>query len=407
MVRGPALFIVVVLSLLSLAGADSLRADSWDDYKAGVEALEGGDAATAVRLLERAVADKPEESSSILRRYLPHFQLGLAKAALGDCRAAVASFEESRRQGKNTRDREADQMRAVRSRCEAILKQADEVAAQVREELDGVAAALETVAGVARAPVMREAWRAGRPSLGQRQGAATERLAGLREGVRDALRLPDLDALQTLEGEARAAREVATELRREAQARFDAVRGEAEARLEALREVVGTANRDLRFVIGLGVDSPRLNEARGALEAAIAAADGVELATPATRVEELSDAIKRELSGLRRAARQPPDDLRSIAELVLTAHYQEALDRLGTATFADPRAVGHACLLRAVATFGRDATASAGREGARAALEQCQGEGQPPKLVESAFPPAFVELYREVELAAAAPADAP
>jgi hypothetical protein len=372
-------------------------ADSWDDFKAGVEAQERGDHAAAVRLLQRAIAEKGEESSTVFRRYLPHYHLGLSQAALGDCRAAVASFDESRRQGKNTRDREVQAMQAARSRCEAVVERGDGLVVRIEDELDAANAALDTIESLARAPVLRSAWRKGRPSYAERQTTARTKVAGLRENLANGRRLPDLELLERTLEESKTQKDSVVALRKEAQQLFDEVRAAADQRLADLQSLVTTAQRDVRFVAGLGVSSPRLAEATRSLESALERAAGIELGTPEEEVEAVAEAIRKELGTLRREARQPPEDLRQIAESVLAGRYGEALERLAAATFAEPRAEGHACLLRAAATWGRDREAGAGDSASRQVIEECFARTRMPTVVERAFSPAFVALVREVE----------
>lgn len=389
-------FAAVALSWTPAAG------DSWDDFKAGVEAQERGDHAAAVRLLQRAIAEKGEESSTVFRRYLPHYHLGISQAALGDCRAAVASFDESRRQGKNTRDRELQTMQAARSRCEAVVERGDGLVVRIEDELDAANAALDTIESLARAPVLRTAWRKGRPSYAERQTTARTKVAGLRENLANGRRLPDLELLERTLEESKTQKDSVVALRKEAQQLFDEVRAAADQRMADLQSLVSTAQRDVRFVAGLGVSSPRLVEATRNLEAALERAAGVELGTPEEEVEAVVEAIRKELGSLRREARQPPEDLRQIAESVLGGRYEEALERLAAATFAEPRAEGHACLLRAAATWGRDREAGASDSAGRQVVEECFARTRMPTLVERAFSPAFVALVRDVEAARAA-----
>lgn len=392
----------LALAVTMLSGAPIL-ADAWDDFKAGVEAQERGDHAAAVRLLQRAIAEKGEESSTVFRRYLPHYHLGISQAALGDCRAAVASFDESRRQGKNTRDRELQTMQAARSRCEAVVERGDGLVVRIEDELDAANAALDTIESLARAPVLRSAWRKGRPSYAERQTTARTKVAGLRENLANGRRLPDLELLERTLEESKSQKEAVVTLRKEAQQLFDEVRAAADQRMADLQSLVSTAQRDVRFVAGLGVSSPRLAEATRNLENALARAAGVELGTPEEEVEAVAEAIRKELGALRREARQPPEDLRQIAESVLAGRYSEALDRLAAATFAEPRAEGHACLLRAAATWGRDREAGAGDGASRQVIEECFARTRMPTVVEKAFSPPFVALLREVEAARTAP----
>ena len=92
------LSIVVLLALL--APTASAREEWYDHYAGALAALERGDHAAAIELIEHALQRKSR--SGYLRtygnnyiRYTPHFQLGVAQQQAGDCEAALASLEQS------------------------------------------------------------------------------------------------------------------------------------------------------------------------------------------------------------------------------------------------------------------------------------------------------------------------
>jgi len=104
----------LVLGLLAI-GATGAAAEEWhDSYRAGVAALERGDAARAATSLERAIALRPEPGRNVRTygtnfeaRYFPYLRLAEARLALGQLDAARQALEASARWG----DREADDER--------------------------------------------------------------------------------------------------------------------------------------------------------------------------------------------------------------------------------------------------------------------------------------------------------
>jgi hypothetical protein len=71
-------------------------------YKSGLDAVENQDWNQVDTLMQRAIAEKPEEKRrGVFRRggYFPHYYLGLARYYRGDCPGALASWAESENQG--------------------------------------------------------------------------------------------------------------------------------------------------------------------------------------------------------------------------------------------------------------------------------------------------------------------
>ncbi len=91
-----------------ILAASLLRADTaWhEDYKAGVAALEHGDASTATDLLVSAIEKRPEPSASIktignsVISYFPHFYLGKALFQLERYPEAAEEFQTEERLGE-------------------------------------------------------------------------------------------------------------------------------------------------------------------------------------------------------------------------------------------------------------------------------------------------------------------
>src|SRR6185436_1101306 len=90
------------LLALAMLLAPALRADYRDAYKRGLDAFEGKRWEEAARLLRQAIAEHPDAGAGILgmRRYTPHYFLGVALVEQGDCRGAVDAFDTAEKQGK-------------------------------------------------------------------------------------------------------------------------------------------------------------------------------------------------------------------------------------------------------------------------------------------------------------------
>lgn len=110
-----------------LAPPVSAREEWYDHYDNALQALDRGDHATAVGLIEAALERK--DRSGYLRtygnnyiRYVPYFQLGVALHGAGDCEAALANFDQSETRGETADVPDLDaRMRRLREECEVRL----------------------------------------------------------------------------------------------------------------------------------------------------------------------------------------------------------------------------------------------------------------------------------------------
>jgi len=117
----------MLLLLALLAPPVSARDEWYDYYDNGLAALDRGEHATAVGLIEAALERK--RRSGYLRtygnnyiRYVPQFQLGVALHGAGDCEAALASFDRSETRGETADVPELDaRLQRLRGECETRL----------------------------------------------------------------------------------------------------------------------------------------------------------------------------------------------------------------------------------------------------------------------------------------------
>ncbi len=115
------------LLLALLAPPVSAREEWYDHYDNGLAAMNRGDHAAAVGLIEAALARK--NRSGYLRtygnnyiRYVPYFQLGIALHGAGDCEGALASFDESETRGETVDVPDLDaRLQRLRDECEIRL----------------------------------------------------------------------------------------------------------------------------------------------------------------------------------------------------------------------------------------------------------------------------------------------
>ena len=397
-----------LLAFMALV-APAARADYRDNYRRGVDAFEQKRWEEAARLMRQAIAEHPDAGAGILgmRRYTPHYFLGVALVEQGDCRAAVEAFDTAEKQGKLSREELRD-LGQRRQACRGRIQGVADAAAAAQREVDATSSALAQVAAVESSPLMRDAWREGSPSLAARQEAAASQLAAARAQLARAER--ELDAAKAAEAgkSAQAARRELESLLAAATARRDQLQAEAQRELAALHKAADEARRRVAAVsktlaplpAAIAKQTQRLQEAIG--RAASASADS----SPAER-RQLQDALKASLRELQAAVKPPPDELQRAAASYFGGDYDGTLTTLSTAKLTDPRALAHACLLRAAALHaihlaGGEHGGPAPEQAARQELQRCVASPAAVKPLATVFPPSFLALYAEV--AAARPA---
>jgi hypothetical protein len=113
-------------SFLALVASSSFG-DFKETYKKGLEAVESKKWTDVARLMQQAIAEKPREGESIrlygqrFETYLPHYYLGIALQASGDCEGAVKALRESEGQGAIRKSGEYKNLTKVRASCEAQM----------------------------------------------------------------------------------------------------------------------------------------------------------------------------------------------------------------------------------------------------------------------------------------------
>lgn len=392
-----------LLALAMLAGP-ALHADYRDAYKRGLDAFEGKRWEEAARLLRQAIGEHPEAGAGILgmRRYTPHYFLGVALVEQGDCRGAADAFDTAEKQGKLSREELRD-LGQRRQACRGRIQKASDAAAAAQREVDAASTALAQVAAVESSPLMRDAWREGSPSLAARQEAAANQLAAARAQLARADRELDADKAAEADRSAQAARRELESLLAAATARRDELQTEAQRELATLHKATEDARRRVASVSKTFAPLPAAVAKQTArLDEAIARAAAADAETPAAELRRLQDALKVPLRELQAAIKPPPDELQRAAASYFAGDYDGVLTTLGAASFADPRAAAHACLLRAAALHalhlaqGERGSAPSPEQAARQELQRCVASPLAVKPLATVFPPSFLALYAEV-----------
>ncbi len=396
----------VLAALFAIAvaggGAPAGATDFLDSYKKGLEFAEREDWAAAAQEMEEAIADRPQETGRLLRHlylkpYLPHYHLGVARAELGDCRAALAAFAESESQGAiQGRDEFAD-LQARRTACEARTSAAEAAAGRAAEAVKRAAAAADTVAGLAGAHELAGEWERGEPSFAARQREAGGRLAAARERLATSGSGQDTAAFEEVTAEAVAARGQFEAIGRDAEARIAEIRERRQAGREALDRAAAAARSTLEATADLAPYPPQVGSRRSEVEQLVAESDRLAAEAPAAEAEALRERLATAVARLQGAAAPPPEELLSAADAFFAGDYDRTLELLDGARFRDNRSVAHAHLLAAAARFALAAGAGDREEAlldeARRDVEACYRADPALRPAAEAFSPRFVEFF--------------
>ncbi|HEV8240101.1 MAG TPA: hypothetical protein VGS57_12090 [Thermoanaerobaculia bacterium] len=393
---------MLVLALV----ASVAHADYRETYRRGIDAFTGKRWEEAARLMRQAIAEHPEAGAGILgmRRYTPHYYLGIALVEQGDCPGAVEAFDTAEKQGKLSREelRDLTQRRLL---CRGRMQRVAEAAAAAQREVDTTSTALAQVAAVESSPLMREAWREGSPSLAARQEAAAGQLAAARAQLARAERELDADKVAEAGRSAQAARRELESIRAAATARRDQLQAEAQRELAALRKSTEEARRRVASVSKTLAPLPAAIARQTArVQEAIARAAAADAGTAPADVRHLQDGLKTALRELQAAVKPPPDELQRAAASYFAGNYDDVLTTLAAASFSEPRALAHACLLRAASLHGMylargDRGGPSPEQAARQELRRCVASPEAVRPLATVFPPSFLALYAEVAAA--------
>lgn len=386
------------LWLAWLVAAPAL-ADFREAYRKGTEALDAKKWSEAVRWLEEAIAERPEENVGMFRRYLPHYYLGVAYLELDDCGKALAAWAESERQGAINGLQEYGDMLHGREVCRG--RQKDQQLRRALEQLDDqigqASEGRDRVQALRRRPELETAPAAAAQELAERQQQADRRLDEARRVMRTGRRHEDLGDIGQAQNWAVEARQAYAGIEADLRQRLELLRGRLDAGRQALQDRLGEALDLLAAIRRLRPLPAGLAASAAAVEGRLEAVRGAEPTTPPAELAALEQALAEAVARLRAAAQPPPRLLRRAAEEFVAGAYPAVLEVLAEFGFNDPRAAAHAYLLRAASHWAlAQAAGEAGDELRAAAREDalsCMASDDSVAPVESVFSPRFVAFF--------------
>ena len=357
------------LSLVLALLAAPVEADFIDAYRAGTEAAERGDWTAVERLMEEAIAERPEPAQRLLRYlhlnpYVPHYYLGLARFEKGDCPGALEAWAESeRREVVRAAEEEWRRLTEGWAECRRRLerrRRIEALAAEAQElqgEVDRLSSALDellsdpTLAGARRQDPSFDERRAELDRLLER---SRDRLRTAAEADPDDPSAPPIGRRGLVAERERLERAEAalTELRSTLSEHRAALRQRLVSERERLATLGSTAQTLLGETAQLAGEFAGVAAAREELAAQLDAARAALRGDPSLpelvrRRQRLTTAVGR----MRAAAEPPPARLLAAADAYFDGDLERAVELASDADFENPKARAHAALLRAAARF--------------------------------------------------------
>lgn len=372
----------------SFVGVSSAWADARDEFKGAMERVEAGDWAGAEARLRAAVRlDPAEDKRTFLKDYLPHYWLGVALQEQGDYRGAMASFEESSRQGVAASSNDAGDLGSRMARCRNALAQLDQALEEAQRAVQTARDADGDLARMSGASELRAHWA---PYENRRQ-AALAKLAEAEQLMNRGHAEQSLDPIR--EGADNASQVTSQLLTIAADARKKAgqVSAASDRAQGDLEEAEASASAALRAVQALQPLPPELSRQASELRSLLEETQTAESQGDSRRLRELSLRIVESTRLLKNMADPPPTWLARAAQSFLDLEYTAALAeverRLGRPAAAedgdepvepppptnlDPRRRFHALLLASAARH--QLWVAAGRDEAAADVDQLRAD---------------------------------
>ncbi|GJM10011.1 MAG: hypothetical protein DHS20C11_22870 [Lysobacteraceae bacterium] len=389
-------------TLIFLASAlglhNSALADFKSDYSEGLKALRAGDPESALGSLRSAIEENPNAATRIrlygmrFDRYLPHYFLGVAHFALGDCRQALDAWDEASQQGIIQGQSEYQDLKRDQKHCSvASFKQLEGAA---RRQLSNLREAFEKLQQIAPAQV------SGIQNSLERLGTELQR----------AIEHQTVEGMSNWQTKARALSSTIADLHAVASDQLEQERIKRNRARADLLRTIAVARQRLRE--GDEFSDPVEQALKASLAGLVSSAERLDSSAPSARITALHtdiDRMQRQLIVRRQSleierrrsqaiptTRPPPTWLLTMAEQYLSGDYEGVLRLDAPIADAEPGAQTHGHLFRASALFNLSTLSgeknSALLEQAKAELQQLQQidpEFQPDLSV---FPPDLISL---------------
>ncbi len=286
----------LALALLLAGAATGARADFKQTYSDGLKAFENRDWRELARLMQKATDENPQEARAIriygmaFQPYVPYYYLGVARAEMGSCDAALAAWQRSEDQGVIQKlPEEYGELRSRRSLC--LAPEVEKVEAAIRRARESA----RRLSDISEEPLLSEIW--SREAFAGREREAVKRLDSADAALGSAKSGKGVDEIQKAGQLASSAQQDLDEIYRQAEERRGELARALETELRSRRQRIGALTPAARAVLDKaelpGVSSAvgrELAELLRALEAASTAGSVTSAAELDRLLVRLSDA---------------------------------------------------------------------------------------------------------------------
>lgn len=393
---------LLLWAVLAAAGALPSWGQARESYRDGVEAVEAGRYEEAEKQLRDAIAERGEEKVTPLRRdYLPYYYLGIALVGKGDCRGAVGAWDVSEQQGQIQKagHDEYQDLQTRRAGCKTRLQELEAARTGAEQALAGARKAASLLVKLQQTEALAGVWKSGNPSFASRQRDAQAHLEETDRRIRDAAQGVDPVRLREARSQALQVAEEFDTIASDARERLGEISTAAANALGSLEALERQAHGELGSVTYLSPYPEELGRRVAALQRDLKQVTDRKASAGAVELNRLTSALRDSLAALRRAAKEPPQELKTAAEAFLAGDYEGTLAALSETEYPDARAAGYVCLLRAASRHSLYVSGGEADEELLAALQAdvaaCGALDPPPRIPSKYFSPRFVRFYEE------------
>ncbi len=408
----------IILLTLCLTLSTVSHADFKRDYGRALKDIQNGDHQRAIDLLNQAILDNAQSAERVriygmrFEPYLPHYYLGTAYQAIGDCTAAVAAFDESLRLGVIQNTDQVQILNQNRDQCLSEVVDYSALAAEARQARSGLNTILDEIDAFSR---QSDAQRVlgGNSNWGSTVSNARRADSEFDQLLAYAEQQNDADGIRNLTSQTQTLTSSLEQILQNSRSQLAALQQQDQEnmaeRLAAERRQIIQTVASIRALPDNGVTDPQINSLRTELDNLVGQADRLNESSSLNEVQRLNRSLSGSLRSYRSSlqeynARQqaiarktPPGELKRLADTYFSGDYAGVARQAQPESFDDSRHRIQALLFRAAAQYNLSQLDESGVsqqiERARADIRQIKqiDAGFTPYI--AAFSPKFVDLF--------------
>lgn len=411
--------LVIILLCLFLLCLPAL-ADFKRDYGRALKDIQNGDHQRAIELLTQAIAENPESAERVriygmrFEPYLPHYYLGQAYLAAGDCNLAIAAFDESLNKQIIQNTDLNSTLAQARQQCQGRTVDYSALADKAKASQARMKKALTDLQQFGNSKPAAAILNSNN-SWNQTLDSAKQTDSDFNRLLDFAVQQQDADAISNLEQQANNLADSLQQILQNSKTQLAAVNEreksqQAERLAAAKRQLVQTV-ASIRALAPDSTNDTQIKQLRSQLSDYVRQADNTSnssiLADVQTLNRNMSDTLRGYRSRLQEhqaqqqaiARKTPPEGLKRIAEAYFSGQYTEVSQLAKPESFQEPRFKIQALLFRAAARFNDyQLTVDA----SETQLDSCRSDIIQIKQIDpqftpylAAFSPRFIELFEQ------------